>query len=839
MRHLKQVLLPSLVSSLLLGCGGENNDDLSLVPEPTVTSVPSSDSTPVSTTTPTPSPTPTPVNVETPAPLPQPTSAPTPIPGPAPTPVSTPAPAPTPSSQPSPVPTSLPSPMPSPDASPEPVSGNKLSVISVVASADDGNIAENTIDGNLSTRWSANGDGQTITYELGSMYLLETVKISFYSGTERTTDFEVQVSPDGTNYTSVYSGSSSGMGDGLESFDVLDVPGQFVRIVGYGNSANSWNSLSEVELYGDSNIEDLAPVAIFNTDDEVKTEVELSFDGSASFDPDGGALLSYEWDFGDGMLASGPIATHTYLTGGDFTIALSVTDDEGEIATSTQNISVDDGKALPVAIISAPESGGLTEPVTISASSSFDPDGGEILAYSWLFSDGSSDSGESISKIFGAEGDNTITLTVTDDEGDSSIAVQQIRISEAPPAQSELWELYNASFEESSSFGGWWEPADSTGYSMSGTSDPIPVDGSKLLRISEPGGILQQPIYKPEAGRVYRVSAWVHGHGTIGIKDIGSDEVYESNTNHGESWQKIVVDYVSTGSPALLYASYGPGTGNSDFDVFEVQDITTSADLAVAAPAPIMRYASQVIDLQWWKITLPVRSAEEKYCPELLTYEEEPWIRLVQDDDGYAAAFRANHGGDTTGGSSNPRSELRELFQNYHYRNSKSAAAWTNTVGRHEMWIKQKVTHLTSVKPHVVVGQIHDSGDDVVVFRLEGHNGICPPGTDNDWSNCGTPGDQDTHANLWITNGNDTHAYLVDGNYELGTVFTVKFIAENGEVNFEYNGIKVDYSHIEDFSGAYFKLGNYTQSHSGTAPNESETAYAETYVYDYYIKHSE
>lgn len=716
---------------------------------------------------------------------------------------------------------------------PQPPEEGKLDVHGVSASANDGNVPSNTLDGSLSTRWSANGNGQTITYDLGSIQLVKEVKIAFYNGGSRTANFDIQVSSNGTQFSTIFTGSSSGSSTQLETFDVPDMPGRFVRIVGYGNSSNSWNSITEVELFGGGDVDNVAPVAHFDVDSEVPIDVTITLDGSGSFDPDGGIITSHQWDFGDGQTASGDVVNHAYSAAGNFVITLTVTDDEGDSTTASHAVSVDDNKEPPVAVIGAPASAAPGAQLSIEGNGSFDPDGGDLVSYLWDFGDGSSSSEVSPTKAYSAEGTFDISLTVTDDEGDSVTKVQTIRITSITPDQ-DLWPLVNASFELSSSEGGWLEDDPAGVVSTNGTSNPQPPEGGRLLVIDGHGGLMKQAIYKPIAGHVYEVTAYVYGHGTIGIQDLGSDNVYETSTAHGESWKKISVSYVSTGSPALLYAKYGPGSGDSYFDLFEAGDISTPEDLSKQPPAPIMRYPSQVIDLSWWKITLPINSAMEIYNPELLTYVNDPWFKLVQDEDGYAVQFRANHGGSTTGGSSNPRSELRELTQNYHYRNSKSAAAWSNATGTHEMWIKQKVTHLTYVKPHVVVGQIHDGGDDVVVFRVEGHLG-----QGGDWDNNGTVGVMDTHANLWITNGNDRHGYLVDDNYELGTVFTVKFIAKDGKVEFEYNGNKVDYVHQETFSGAYFKLGNYTQSHSGTAPGETDEAYAETYVYDYYINHSE
>src|SRR5262245_8729049 len=57
-----------------------------------------------------------------------------------------------------------------------------LPVTSVTASANDGNVPANTIDGSLSTRWSASGDGQWIQFDLGASRPVGSVAIAWYQG---------------------------------------------------------------------------------------------------------------------------------------------------------------------------------------------------------------------------------------------------------------------------------------------------------------------------------------------------------------------------------------------------------------------------------------------------------------------------------------------------------------------------------------------------------------------------------------------------------------------------------------------------------------------------------
>lgn len=136
-----------------------------------------------------------------------------------------------------------------------------LEVASVAASTSDGNVPENTVDGDLATRWSAETvdeqDPAWIRWDLGATTRVGYLGLAWYRGDTRSSSFDLQVSTDGSTWTTVRErASSSGNTFDLEpvTFDGtgpdVGLDARYVRYRGYGNSGGSgWSSVSEVQLY--------------------------------------------------------------------------------------------------------------------------------------------------------------------------------------------------------------------------------------------------------------------------------------------------------------------------------------------------------------------------------------------------------------------------------------------------------------------------------------------------------------------------------------------------------------------------------------------------------------
>jgi len=129
---------------------------------------------------------------------------------------------------------------------------NNLPVSSVSANGNDGNVPQNVLDNNLNTRWSNLGIGSWILMDLGSTDTICSVDIAWFSGNQRTSNFVIATSTDGSSFSTVFSGTSSGTTLNSEKYTFSSTDARYVRVTVNGNSQNNWASITELDVFGTS-----------------------------------------------------------------------------------------------------------------------------------------------------------------------------------------------------------------------------------------------------------------------------------------------------------------------------------------------------------------------------------------------------------------------------------------------------------------------------------------------------------------------------------------------------------------------------------------------------------
>ena len=168
-----------------------------------------------------------------------------------------------------------------------------------------------------------------------------------------------------------------------------------------------------------NNTQNQAPAADFTfTPGSGTAPITIEFDATASNDPDG-SITSYSWTLGQipERTQTGKMTTYTFEQPGEFTVTLTVTDNQGMTSSTQHRISVRQRpNQPPIALFTAsPTSGNTPLKVSFDASESNDPDG-RIVLYGWDFGDNTQGSGKTTEHTYTQPGRYLITLAVQDNQ---------------------------------------------------------------------------------------------------------------------------------------------------------------------------------------------------------------------------------------------------------------------------------------------------------------------------------------------------------------------------------------------------------------------------------------
>jgi hypothetical protein len=178
------------------------------------------------------------------------------------------------------------------------------------------------------------------------------------------------------------------------------------------------------------------PTAVPGGPYSVQLPAAVQFNGSASSDPNKGATLSFNWNFGDGTANGiGATPTHTYATAGTYNGTLTVSDNLGlTSAAAPFVVTVAAAPPLPQIAITSPQPLAIfgataANPITVTGTIDNSSDTISVNGIAARVSGGS----WSAPGVLLREGQNILTATAVDVHGDVGTASVTVTLSTTPP----------------------------------------------------------------------------------------------------------------------------------------------------------------------------------------------------------------------------------------------------------------------------------------------------------------------------------------------------------------------------------------------------------------------
>lgn len=156
-----------------------------------------------------------------------------------------------------------------------------------------------------------------------------------------------------------------------------------------------------------------------------------ALDSSGSCSPLAGTITGYLWNFGDGGTATGKTASHTFTRQQTFLVTLTVTNDRGLSASTTDSVQVGAG-SLPTAVFnSSPTGPAPGQDIFFDATLSRPGVGHNIVRYVWNWGDGDPllDTSQPTAKhAYKAAGSYVVTLNIADEAGQGATVTNTIKV---------------------------------------------------------------------------------------------------------------------------------------------------------------------------------------------------------------------------------------------------------------------------------------------------------------------------------------------------------------------------------------------------------------------------
>ncbi len=310
-----------------------------------------------------------------------------------------------------------------------------------------------------------------------------------------------------------------------------------------------------------------APTAAFTISPSATQATGQAFTfTSTATDPDG-TIQSQAWDldgdatadFNDG---TGATAAKSFATAGTYPIRLRVTDNNGAIHTTTQNVTATN--RAPTAAFTSSPVGATTASTIVFTSTSTDPDG-TIQTQAWDtdgdatvdFNDGTA---TTASKSFATAGTYPIRLRVTDNNGATNITTRNVVVGNRSPRA--VFSIDPASILE--------------GDTVTLTSSSADPDGFLVSQAWDTDG---DGAYDDGSGSIARFTAGLAGNYEVGLRVVDDKGAWT-----------VTRQTITVGAPPPLPETR-TDPGPQTFDIVQPNVTTPSpAEPEPPAPAPVAPY---------------------------------------------------------------------------------------------------------------------------------------------------------------------------------------------------------------------------------------------------------
>ena len=189
-------------------------------------------------------------------------------------------------------------------------------------------------------------------------------------------NFDASASSDSDGAITLYSWDfgDGNSGSGQTSSHTYLSAGTYTATITVTDDDGAIDSAQRIITVTDPAPDNEAPTAIISANPQSgNAPLTVNFSGAGSTDSDG-SIISFGWDFGDGDTGSGAAASHQFITGGTYTVLLTVTDDGGLSHQQQVIIAVNNAPTAVSTSITTNEDSAFTGTLTAS-----DPDGNPLV----------------------------------------------------------------------------------------------------------------------------------------------------------------------------------------------------------------------------------------------------------------------------------------------------------------------------------------------------------------------------------------------------------------------------------------------------------------------------